>query len=96
MTLLNILGIQVIKFDAPIGCYVLNMMIAFASTPEKQNVNIVKLGYLKAKIRKTFKHSIIALIKGNSNELFERLAYNKFPRLIHPLDYDFPVEIKLT
>jgi len=95
LALLNISGKQVIVSDAPIGCYVLNMMIAFASTPENQNVNIVKLGYFKAKIRKTFKHSIITLIKENSDELFERLAYNKL-RPIYPLDYDFPVEIKLT
>jgi len=85
----------VIVVDAHVGCYDPDMMRAVDITPENQKIIVVKLGYLEPEIRKIAKHSIMALTKGSSDELFERLTYNKLSRPIYPLDHDFPVEIKL-
>ncbi|MFA7109406.1 MAG: MlrC C-terminal domain-containing protein, partial [Sphaerochaetaceae bacterium] len=95
LALLNISGVQVIVVDEHVGCYDPDMMRAVGIIPEKQNVIIVKLGYLEPEIRKIANHSIMALTKGSSDELFERLTYKKLPRPIYPLDKDFPIEIKL-
>ncbi|MGH4038208.1 MAG: M81 family metallopeptidase [Sphaerochaeta sp.] len=94
VVLLDVEGIDVLVTNKHVGCYDPKMLEAVGINPEENKVIIVKLGYLEPEIRKIAKRSIMALTDGSSDELFERLPYEKMKRPVYPLDGDFEAKLE--
>jgi len=95
LVLLEVAGVDVVVTSKHVGCYDPEMMRSLGIRPEDRKVIVVKLGYLEPEIRAIAKRSMMALTTGSTDELFERLPYEKLKRPIYPLDGDFEAELML-
>jgi len=95
LVLLDVAGVDVVVTSKHVGCYDPEMMRSLGVRAEDRKVIVVKLGYLEPEIRAIAKRSMMALTTGSTDELFERLPYEKLKRPIYPLDGDFEAELML-
>ena len=94
LALIDVDGIDVIVTSEHVGCYEPSMMCSLGVDIKKRKAVVVKLGYLEPEIRALSSSSFMVLTKGSSDEILERLPYNKIKRPIWPLDKkgDFKLE----
>ena len=86
LALLDVEGIDVILTSRHVGCYDVDMMGALGIDIRERKAVVVKLGYLEPEIRALSSSSFMVLTKGSSDEILQRLPYNRIKRPIWPLD----------
>lgn len=62
---------------------------ALGADPRDREIVVCKLGYLTAQHKRISRRSIMALTRGSSHEILERLSYRRVPRPMFPLDKEF-------